>query len=112
MKRDPRISRALATGVGLTLTLALVFWAYNLGKSHSTAPSNAPQPRAVAAFIDPAIASNSAAAPSTAPTGLATSQPSTPLLAASTQRSADDAKLAVSRQNAGAGGANVAPGGI
>jgi len=39
-----KMSRALAAGVGVTLTLGLVFWAYNLGKTQGAA--SRPQERA------------------------------------------------------------------
>src|SRR5688500_17913590 len=98
MKRDSRISRALVSAVGITLTLALVFWAYNLGKSHGVASNPSPQPRALAAIVDPALTAQSTLQPPTTPPAAiataATSQPTTPtnaLLIATTQRSADGA---------------------
>jgi len=37
VSQQQRISRALVAGVGITLTLGVVFWAYNLGKTRGAA---------------------------------------------------------------------------
>src|SRR6185437_11762005 len=95
VSQQQRISRALVAGVGITLTLGVVFWAYNLGKtrgaadqSHRRDSRNAPAIEGglvTAKSPDTALALSKA--PTTAPAPGAvmetpTTAPAAPLLAA------------------------------
>lgn len=88
-----RMSRALAAGVGVTLTLGVVFWAYNLGKTQGAASQKPATPHTPAVAIVPpppaAAAPTTAPAPNSAvlttPTG-PTTAPSALLAAVDTER--------------------------
>ena len=80
-----RISRAMVAIVGGTLILAVIFWAYNLGKGHAAAQ----QTKASAPVIPEPPRLASAPPPTTAPAPMVletpTSKPSSVMLAAVTE---------------------------
>src|ERR1041385_7917484 len=75
-----RLSRALVIGVGVTLTFGMVFWAYNLGRSHGVASISKAERTAKASRE--AVGTQAAVAivppPATAPSASVLTTPSAP----------------------------------